>query len=411
MITFGHYGVAKDVSGVTTWLVGFGAELKSSSRPFGTIIHHFGPEPSQGSFFQSIQPLASSLSVITLPTDTESLCKLTLQALNTQKPQVFLPQCLPALHFTAHYAASLGLPWVFTMHSDDPDYWALADLVGPTKDSGSWVVVSEFLKDECLAKYPNVDIRVIPYGVPVASRIAKWHPERFRIVYSGRMVEQQKRISLVAQTAVAACLEHPHIEFVLIGDGVDRPKAETIVKSHQLDGRIRFTGRLDSVSLQSQLDDAQAIFLMSDYEGLPVSLIEGMAKGLVPMAKYCKSGVPELIHPNQTGLILDENPNLAGAQIAQLAKDRNAWLAYSNAAYDLAKQRYSTQICMSKWMELIDQLQARATIQYPVAIPKRFPLPAVDPRLARIDHRQPDTWWHRVRNRIRKLQAKVIGAR
>jgi len=406
MITFGHYGVAKDVSGVTTWLQGFAAELKSRKRPFGTIIQHFGPDASSGSFFQAIEKITSSLNVIHLPADTESLCKSTLKALNAQQPRVFLPQCLPSLHFSAHYAARLGLPWVFTMHSDDPDYWAFADLVGPSKQSGAWVVVSEYLKDNCLAKYPDIDIRVIPYGVPVRVPTARWHPERFRVVYSGRMVEQQKRISLVAETAVHACLANERIEVVFIGDGADRANAHNIVQSHQLEARIRFAGRLDPPSLQRQLDDAHAIFLMSDYEGLPVSLIEGMAKGLVPMAKYCKSGVPELINPNQTGLILQDDPIIAGKQIAQLANDQNTWQAYSKAAYDLAKRNYSTEVCMTKWMELIDQLQARATIQYPIEIPKRFELPEVDPRLARIDTRRPAPWWHRVMNRFLKLQTR-----
>lgn len=39
------------------------------------------------------------------------------------QPDLFLPQCLHAHYLVAAHADHQGLPWIFTIHSDDPDYW------------------------------------------------------------------------------------------------------------------------------------------------------------------------------------------------------------------------------------------------------------------------------------------------
>jgi len=66
------------------------------------------------------------------------------------------------------------LLWVLAMHSDDPDYWALADALRPEQVNGRVVAVSAQLASEVgargLAQHPVM----IPYGVPVTTRTATW---------------------------------------------------------------------------------------------------------------------------------------------------------------------------------------------------------------------------------------------
>jgi glycosyltransferase involved in cell wall biosynthesis len=44
--------------------------------------------------------------------------------------------------------------------------------------------------------------------------------------------------------------------------------------------------------------------LPPDFEGLPLSLIEAMACGCVPVAAETDSGIPELLAADRNGLIL-----------------------------------------------------------------------------------------------------------
>ena len=49
---------------------------------------------------------------------------------------------------------------------------------------------------------------------------------KFKVVYSGRIVERQKRISLVTQALIMACKQYEKIEAVLMGNG---PELESVV--------------------------------------------------------------------------------------------------------------------------------------------------------------------------------------
>ena len=403
MITFGHYGSPNDISGVTTWLKGMIEYALGRNIPVGTVIHYFGSDSTQGSFYQDLQSLNVPVEAVPFVNTSEVLCKQNLAAINKQKPEVFLPMCLATHHYTARYTQDFGLPWVFTMHSDDPEYWALAQVAAPSPEHGVWVVVSEYLKLQCKIRHPQADVRVIPYGVRTTSNVATWNPKRFKIVFSGRMLEEQKRISLVTETLIKACRLSDCIEAVLIGDGAHRDLAEKMVIDHGLSETIRFTGRLDQESLRTELKNAQAILLMSDYEGLPVALLEGMALGLVPMAKHCDSGIPELIVPDETGLILSSDPDEAARSIVELSRHRERWQSMSENAFELVESRYSAAVCMSKWFSLIDELRARSTVEYPIPIPRRMPLPLPDSRLSRMDRRAPRWLLIRILNRIRKL--------
>ncbi len=44
--------------------------------------------------------------------------------------------------------------------------------------------------------------------------------------------------------------------------------------------------------------------LLSDFEGLPLSLVEAMGRGCVPVAARSESGIPELISSGDNGLIM-----------------------------------------------------------------------------------------------------------
>jgi hypothetical protein len=66
----------------------------------------------------------------------------TLQFLNKVQPVLSLPQCLHAHYVAAAHAGRQGLPWIFTMHSDDPDYWCVAEALTPETHSGSSACLS-----------------------------------------------------------------------------------------------------------------------------------------------------------------------------------------------------------------------------------------------------------------------------
>jgi|688.fasta_scaffold05340_13 colanic acid/amylovoran biosynthesis glycosyltransferase len=246
-----------------------------------------------------------------------------------------------------------GLPWIFTMHSDDPDYWCVAEALTPETHGGSSVCVSQFLAHQLRQRLPATNPQVIPCGVTLPTAQASFADQPFRVVYSGRMVERQKCIHQVVHTLIHACRASSQIEANLIGDGPDRAACEQLVHQAGLAGRIHFHGRVPPKQVQPLLQRSQAILLMSDFEGLPVALLEAMAAGVVPVVRAIKSGIPELVLHEETGLLVQNDPAEAAAALVRLVREPELWLHCSSEARARVLNYYSAEHCFALWTRLI----------------------------------------------------------
>jgi glycosyltransferase involved in cell wall biosynthesis len=285
----------------------------------------------------------------------------TLRFLEEVRPTIFLPQCLPAHCLAASIAGRHGLPWAFTVHSDDPDYWAQLREVTPFRSRGRTVCVSEHIASLVLSHKLDPCPAVIPYGVDVSSRVDTYRGGAFHVVYVGRLVERQKRMSLVIASLIQACREHPAIQATVIGDGPERQMCERAATEAGLRARITFIGRIPPEQMKEHLTQAHACLLMSDFEGLPLALLESMAMGVVPVARAIDSGIPELVRHERTGLLVDERPASAARALARLAADRELWRRCAQEARQLIIERYSEDLSYGRWTALIQELSADST--------------------------------------------------
>ena len=142
--------------------------------------------------------------------------------------------------------------------------------------------------------------------------------------------------------------------------------------------RITFASALDGNGVRRELAEAQAILMMSDFEGLPLALLEAMSQGVVPIARRIKSGIPELVTDEETGLLVSEEPEAAAAAICELADSEQLWLKCSAGARALFERYYREDLCFGKWDDLIRAHCLPTDQARRVEIPQRFKLP---PRL------------------------------
>lgn len=411
-IAIAHYSSFDDISGVTTWLVDFCQYLVQASHQVVVHLHHFGADPQEGSILPSLLNLGVETHAVRRTGSLEADTLETLRFLDLVGPSLFLPQCLHAHYFAAAYAGRQGLPWIFTMHSDDPDYWSVAEVLTPETHGGSSVCVSQYLAQQLRQSVPASNPRVIPYGIRLPPTIASFSEQPFRVVYSGRMVERQKCIHLVMHTLVHACKASSRIEAHLIGDGKARASCEQIVRQAGLSGRIHFHGRVPPSQVQHLMQRCHAILLMSEYEGLPVALLEAMAAGVVPVARSIDSGIPELVQHKHTGLLVSKDPASGADALVRLSQAPDLWEHCSGQARNLVQVSYNNDHCFKRWIELIQQ-HPRATGRSVSACSKtlRQFLPMDDERFQ--NQYRPSPWpysWLRQNRFVRRLQliAKLV---
>ncbi|MBI1869914.1 MAG: glycosyltransferase family 4 protein [Chlamydiae bacterium] len=102
--------------------------------------------------------------------------------------------------------------------------------------------------------------------------------------------------------------ERKDFYFVIAGEGKDREKYELEVKKRGITGRFRFLGFVANIYEALALMD---IFVLpSEWEGLPLSILEAMAFG-VPVIATNVGGVPEVIEHEKTGLLISPRDPIA----------------------------------------------------------------------------------------------------
>lgn len=323
-------------------------------------------------------------------------------------PDVMVVNLVVAAYHANPWFRVAGIPTIGVMHSDDPFYRGLREefLVGPPNQRLNAIVgVSRFLAEDLARSAPSdVAVRAVPYGVKVPPKPASWSAAPFRFAYVGRLVEEQKRISAVARAFCRVVQEVPNTEGVFYGDGAARPQVEKILKEAGVGDRVRLAGRVDPDRIQNELVSSQVVVLLSDYEGLPIALLESMACGCVPVCRDIRSGIPELIQNDQTGLLIKDDEGLVDA-IRKLRNGDALWNRLSTAARDKILGTYSAELCLDRWAELIRELAeshrdrkvSRMEVPARVRIRRR-----PHPSLAHEDARRP-TLVQRVVRRIKRL--------
>ena len=110
----------------------------------------------------------------------------------------------------------------------------------------------------------------VPRTVPIPHGLETWrvpHRESVRrdqplIVYQGRLVST-KGADILLQAASALLEQGYAIELLLIGDGPERARLESLAARPPLTGKVRFAGRLSPDDLERQLSQATVVVVPS----------------------------------------------------------------------------------------------------------------------------------------------------
>lgn len=86
------------------------------------------------------------------------------------------------------------------------------------------------------------------------------------------------------------------------GDGPERRRLEKLIIKYSLQEHFFLLGHVSRDTMQRWYDDADVVVLTSRSEGIPLVLMEAMARGKIVLAPAI-TGIPELVTPGRTGLL------------------------------------------------------------------------------------------------------------
>lgn len=197
---------------------------------------------------------------------------------------------------------------------------------------------------------------VIPNPVLPAARFAT--PDRpdnngrFRVLSVGRLSYNKNNESLIlAFSALAE--QFPSWDLMILGEGDERPKLESLVRETGFADRIRLPGAKADVSEWYQ--DSHLFCLPSRHEGFPNALAEAHAHGLPAVGFAGCTGVNELIDDGKTGLLVQGNGNVQGlSQALETLMSGHAERRMMGASGRRAMEVFSPDSVMDAWERLFE---------------------------------------------------------
>ena len=306
------------------------------------------------------------------------------------KPHVFVPNLVVPAMYASRWIRESGISTVGVLHSDDPFYQGVLDVFGAGKRHdalSAFASVSEELHRQAQRRISRESESIcIPCGVPIPPEMPKRSGD-FQFGYVGRLSEVQKRISDVTRVMCRTVREVESTSGYIFGDGPDRKNVEHILASEGAGLPVSLIGRVGPDEIQSHLQQMDAILLLSDYEGLPIALMEAMACGVVPVVCSMKSGIPELVRHGETGWIVNDRGESVVEAIRTLRDDKSQRTRLSRNARELIRHKFSHDVSVEGWERLLLRLASRSRVGR-LQIPSKVTLPPVHPALAAEDQRE-----------------------
>ena len=172
------------------------------------------------------------------------------------------------------------------------------------------MTISEYNRRYILKHFPSIDagkVIVSRLGAEVAETsepsptIARGALHTFTLLAVGRLHEVKDHAFLVR---ACARLRDYGLDFecVIAGEGPERQRLEFLVRKNRLEGCVTLLGHVVRTQMGSLYGRADVVVLTSRSEGIPLVLMEAMARGGIVLAPAI-TGIPEIVIPGKTGFL------------------------------------------------------------------------------------------------------------
>lgn len=214
--------------------------------------------------------------------------------------------------------------------------------------AGSIVVLSQSYRDSLIAAGLNGSLIIVGSTmfeegcVPINS---KFWSNRPGILFLSRIVAGKGCYELL-EAFKTVLQSYPEASLIFAGEG---PDLDSLMKTaiEMNISNVHFTGYLEGEDKKKIFDQCELFVLPTKFsEGCPVSLLEAMASGLVPVVPL-SGGIADVVEPEITAVVIPEvTPSSISNAICNILGDRELFESISYNARKLAYEKYeSNKVC------------------------------------------------------------------
>ena len=202
--------------------------------------------------------------------------------------------------------SNLGLqnPVVQVLHGDFDYYYELA--ISNQYFIDAFICISPTIYKKLISKIGDRKscISYLNFPVPYLEKKSLKN-DNFNIVFNVRnLTDYRKQFPIIIEIAKELELDKNKYFFTVIGEGYTQETFFEIWPSAMKD-RVNYLGSIPNKIILDLLPSQDIILLPSLFEGFPVSLIEAMKAGVVPLITNWDGAVDELIESGVSGYYLN----------------------------------------------------------------------------------------------------------
>lgn len=192
-----------------------------------------------------------------------------------------------------------------------------------------------------------------------------------RVLSLGRVLDSAKGVFWL-EPIMRKLLDQP-VRLTIAGDGPDRE--ELTLRCRGMENKIDFLGRVLPESVPDLMANHDVFIMPSRYEGLPMTLLEMMAGGVVPVTSLIRGITDEVITNDDNGYTFEMgDTNAAAEHIKHLAQHPEKVKALSKNARKTACERFTLSRMAEQYANLIHQIKDTPLPVKPLSI-KQYALP------------------------------------
>jgi glycosyltransferase involved in cell wall biosynthesis len=221
------------------------------------------------------------------------------------------------------------------------------------------VVIAHYLMKQIMQAKDHPPVTHIQLGIPIPSNVAPREPNLnapLRLIYYGRLENASKGVRMFPEIAAALKKRSVHYQWTIQGKGPEESYLHHALAAEIKEGTICFAEPVAHTLLSSVIRAHDIYILTSTNEGGPLTLLESMALGLVPICGDIPALVQDVIDSDNGFRVPRAEADAYAERISILDTNRNLLERMSAAARRTITPTFSHETMARRYLELFNSL-------------------------------------------------------